>query len=57
MKDVLKKLNAKAYAITIKKDKALNKQLDKQLKAKLIMELSSRYVAPYFYIPKKDESL
>jgi len=25
MKDVLKKLNAKAYAITIKKDKALNK--------------------------------
>jgi len=31
--------------------------LDKQLKTELIVELKSRYAAPYFYIPKKDGSL
>jgi len=31
--------------------------LDEQLKAGLIMESKSRYVAPCFYIPKKDSSL
>jgi len=31
--------------------------LDKQLKAGLIVESKSRYVALYFYIPKKDSSL
>jgi len=31
--------------------------LDKQLKVGLIVELKSRYAAPYFYIPKKDRSL
>ena len=55
--DVSKELNAKAYTITTKEDKVLNQWLDKQLKAGLIIELSSRYVVPYFYIPKKDELL
>jgi len=55
--DVSKELNAKAYAITIKEDKVLNQWLDKQLKVGLIIELSSRYVVPCFYIPKKDELL
>jgi len=31
--------------------------LDEQLKAGLIVESKSRYVASCFYIPKKDESL
>jgi len=31
--------------------------LDEQLKARLIVELKSQYVAPCFYIPKKDSSL
>ena len=47
-------LNAKAYAITLKEEEALNQWLDKQLKAGLIVESKLRYVAPYFYIPKKD---
>ena len=40
--------------MTIKEEEALNQWLDEQLKASLIMESKSRYVAPYFYIPKKD---
>ena len=52
--EALKKLNTKAYAMTIKEEEALNQWLDEQLKASLIMESKSRYVAPYFYIPKKD---
>ena len=55
--EALKKLNIKAYAIMLKEEKALNQWLDKQLKAGLIVESKSRYVAPYFYIPKKDSSL
>ena len=35
----------------------MNQWLNKQLKAELIMESSSRYVVPCFYIPKKDGSL
>ena len=31
MEDALKELNAKTYAMTIKKEEALNKWLDKQL--------------------------
>ena len=31
--------------------------MDEQLKVRLIMELKSKYTAPYFYIPKKDSSL
>jgi len=31
--------------------------LDEQLKAGLIVQSKSRYVAPCFYIPKKDGSL
>ena len=42
--------------MTIKKEKTLNQWLDEQLKARLIMELKSRYVVPCFYIPKKDRS-
>ena len=55
--DVPKELNAKAYIMTIKEDEALNQWLDEQLKAGLIKESKSRYVAPCFYIPKKDRSL
>ena len=55
--DTPKELNVKAYAMTIKEDKALNQWLDEQLNAGLIKESKSRYVAPCFYIPKKDRSL
>ena len=57
MKEAPKELNTKAYAITLKKEEALNQWLDEQLKAGLIVESKSRYAAPYFYIPKKDSSL
>ena len=57
MDEVPKKLNAKAYIMTIKKEKALNQWLDKQLKAGLIVESKSRYAVLCFYIPKKDASL
>ena len=52
-----KELNAKAYVITLKEEEALNQWLDKQLKAGLIVESKSRYMAPCFYILKKDGSL
>jgi len=52
-----KELNAKAYAMTLKEEKALNQWLDEQLKAGLIVESKSRYAALCFYIPKKDGSL
>ena len=39
------------------KEEVLNQWLDKQLKAGLIIESKLRYVAPYFYIPKKNGSL
>ena len=52
-----KELNAKAYAITLKEEEALNQWLDEQLKAGLIVESKSRYATPCFYIPKKDGSL
>jgi len=55
--EAFKELNAKAYAMIIKKEEALNQWLDKQLKARLIKESKSRYAAPCFYIPKKDGSL
>jgi len=47
----------KAYAMTLKEEEALNQWLDKQLKARLIVESKSRYVAPCFYIPKEDSLL
>ena len=50
-------MNAKAYIITVKEDKALNQWLKEQLKTGLIVESSSRYTALCFYIPKKDRSL
>ena len=52
-----RELNAKAYVITLKEEKALNQWLEKQLKARLIVESKSRYTTPCFYIPKKDGSL
>jgi len=52
-----KELNAKAYAMILKEEEALNQWLDEQLKAGLIVESKSRYAAPCFYIPKKDGSL
>ena len=52
-----KELNTKAYAMTLKEEEALNQWLDEQLKAELIVESKSRYVALCFYIPKKDGSL
>ena len=54
MEEAPKELNTKAYAMTIKEEKALNQWLDKQLKARLIVESKSRYTALYFYILKKD---
>jgi len=54
MDEALQELNAKAYAMTIKEEEALNQWLDEQLKAELIVESKSRYVVPCFYIPKKD---
>jgi len=38
MEDAPKELNAKVYTMTIKKEEALNKWLDKQLQAGLIVE-------------------
>ena len=52
-----KELNAKAYAMILKEEEALNQWLDEQLKVGLIVESKSRYAAPCFYIPKKDGSL
>jgi len=43
--------------MTLKGEEVLNQWLNEQLKTGLIVELKSRYVAPYFYIPKKDGSL
>ena len=56
MDEASKELNAKAYAIMLKEEEALNQWLDKQLKAGLIVESKSRYAASCFYIPKKDSS-
>jgi len=52
-----KKLNIKVYAMSLKEEETLNQWLNKQLKADLIVESKSRYVALCFYIPKKDGSL
>ena len=52
-----KELNTKAYTMTLKEEEALNQWLDEQLKAGLIVESKLRYVAPCFYILKKDSSL
>jgi len=57
IEEASKELNAKAYIMTLKEEEALDQWLDKQLKAELIVELKSRYVALCFYIPKKDRSL
>jgi len=57
MKEVPKKLNTKAYVMTLKEEEALNQWLDEQLKTELIVELKSQYVASCFYILKKDGSL
>jgi len=43
--------------MTLKEEEALNQWLDEQLKARLIVELKSRYTVLCFYIPKKDGSL
>jgi len=57
MKDTPKKLNAKAYMMMVKKEKALNQWLEEQLKTKLIVESSSIYTTLCFYISKKDRYL
>ena len=57
MDEAPKELNAKAYAIILKEEEALNQWLDEQLKARLIVKSKSRYAASCFYIPKKDGSL
>jgi len=57
MEEVPKKLNTKAYAVTLKEKEALNQWLDEQLIAGLIVESKSQYVAHCFYISKKDGSL
>ena len=43
--------------MTLKEEEALNQWLDKQLKARLIVESKSSYAASCFYIPKKDSLL
>jgi len=57
MEEVPKDLNTKAYIMTLKEEEALNQWLDKQLKAGLIVKSKSRYIAPCFYILKKDSLL
>jgi len=57
MEEAPRKLNTKAYAMTLKEKEALNQWLDEQLKASLIIKSKSRYTVSYFYIPKKDSSL
>ena len=57
MEEAPRELNVKAYTMTIKEEEALNKWLDEQLEAGLIKESKSRYVAPCFYISKKNRSL
>jgi len=51
-RECIQRVNIKAYAMTVKKEEALNQWLDKQLKAELIVKSSSRYVVLFFYIPK-----
>ena len=43
--------------MTLKEEETLSQWLDEQLKAGLIVESNSRYVAPCFFIPKKDGTL
>jgi len=57
MDEAPRELNAKAYAMTLKEEEALNQWLDEQLKAGLIVKSKSQYTAPCFYILKKDSSL
>ena len=47
----------KAYAMTLQEEEALNQWLDKQLKARLIVESKSRYAILCYYVPQKDSSL
>ena len=54
MEEAPRESNAKAYAMTLKEEEILNQQLNEQLKAGLIMKSKLRYIAPCFYIPKKD---
>ncbi len=53
MEEAPRELNAKAYAMTIKEEEALNQWLDEQLKARLIVESKSRYMAPCFTFQRK----
>ena len=57
MEEAPRELNAKAYAMTLKEEEALNQWLDEQLKVGLIVESKSQYAVPCFYILKKDGSL
>ena len=57
MEEAPKELNAKVYPITLEEEEMLSQWLDKQLKARLIVESNSRYTAPCFFIPKKDGTL
>ena len=43
--------------MTLKEEETLSQQLNEQLKAGLIVESNSRYVALCFFIPKKDRTL
>jgi len=46
-------LNAKAYAMILKEEEALNQWLDEQLKTELIVKSKSRYAAPCFIFQRK----
>ena len=43
--------------MTLKEEETLSQWLDEQLKAGLIVESNSRYVALCFFIPKKNRIL
>lgn len=53
LENIPKELDIIVYVIIVKKEKALNQQLDKQLKVGLIVKSSLKYAAPYFYIQRR----
>ncbi|KXN87509.1 hypothetical protein AN958_08746 [Leucoagaricus sp. SymC.cos] len=49
-------LRAKIYSMTLKEEEELNVFIDKNLKSGGICISKSQYIAPCFFIPKKDGS-
>ena len=57
IEEVPRELNTKAYVMIFKKEEVSNQWLNEQLKVGLIVKSKSRYMAPCFYISKKDSLL